>query len=535
MMYINHNSFNLNDLLVQGAAASSTIYNPAQLLQPPGTATGTTAHLTSSPASYQQQLQSYNQQLHQHNKALYTYPAQVNPYDPNRTVQTNGAQSVAQQNRNGRSTSASSLSSVSSTSSTSSIYSNATQVSSDQQQQQHQAQTLLTNSSQQQPSQTQYNPKLGTNNLYNPYNFAYYNPYTTQQTSAGSSTNTISTPTVTSAVGVSMPKLQTSLPNQGSTTASQTKQETSNVLTTVDPNYQLNVLPTVASKTNNTGTLTNPMHFSTSPTSAADTSSLLLYTNSNKNLQAPSSASIYNTSTHYHKPTTQATSQLTFLPTGHTGDLFTSNTGLHSTHLAGLHSPAYAAQPLQLHSFASSKTQFSIGVKRKRRFKKPPELRNVLPKNSLMLLHEYRPNVEYRFVCQSGPIHRPMFTMCVDINEHKFEGTGKTKKDARMQAAEKALEFLIQHPEYIQKAVPADKSANTNSTASEECKKSPENEEEEEQGDETNAVLNEEEEVAEEAEEPSGKRLKKEESNEDSNVESHSNTASPDVKEENVD
>jgi len=39
-----------------------------------------------------------------------------------------------------------------------------------------------------------------------------------------------------------------------------------------------------------------------------------------------------------------------------------------------------------------------------------------------MLLHEYRPNVEYRFVCQSGPIHRPMFTMCVDINEHKFEG-----------------------------------------------------------------------------------------------------------------
>ena len=49
--------------------------------------------------------------------------------------------------------------------------------------------------------------------------------------------------------------------------------------------------------------------------------------------------------------------------------------------------------------------------------------------------------------------------MCVDINEHKFEGTGKTKKDARMMAAEKAIEFLIQHPEYIQKAAPA--AANT--------------------------------------------------------------------------
>ena len=61
------------------------------------------------------------------------------------------------------------------------------------------------------------------------------------------------------------------------------------------------------------------------------------------------------------------------------------------------------AKPMHMHSF-STKTQFSIGVnmnvKRKRRFKKPPELRNVLPKNSLMLLHEYRPNVEYRFVCQ---------------------------------------------------------------------------------------------------------------------------------------
>ncbi|CAF0984317.1 unnamed protein product [Brachionus calyciflorus] len=87
----------------------------------------------------------------------------------------------------------------------------------------------------------------------------------------------------------------------------------------------------------------------------------------------------------------------------------------------------------------------------KKKFKKPPELRRVLPKNSLMLLHELRQNVEYRFVSQSGPIHRPIFTMCVDINEHKFEGSGKTKKIARMQAAEKAVEFLMSHPEYIQR------------------------------------------------------------------------------------
>ncbi|RNA31431.1 double-stranded RNA-specific editase 1 [Brachionus plicatilis] len=89
--------------------------------------------------------------------------------------------------------------------------------------------------------------------------------------------------------------------------------------------------------------------------------------------------------------------------------------------------------------------------KNRKKFKKPPELRRVLPKNSLMLLHELRQNVEYRFVSQSGPIHRPIFTMCVDIDEHKFEGSGKTKKLARMQAAEKAVQFLMSHPELIQK------------------------------------------------------------------------------------
>ena len=93
-----------------------------------------------------------------------------------------------------------------------------------------------------------------------------------------------------------------------------------------------------------------------------------------------------------------------------------------------------------------------IGIKkRKKRIKKPIELRKVLPKNSLMLLHELMPNVEYRFVKQSGPIHKPIFTMSVDISQHNFEGTGKTKKEARMMAADHALKFLMEFPEYIQK------------------------------------------------------------------------------------
>jgi hypothetical protein len=42
--------------------------------------------------------------------------------------------------------------------------------------------------------------------------------------------------------------------------------------------------------------------------------------------------------------------------------------------------------------------------------------------------------------------------MCVDINEHKFEGCGKTKKEARMAAADKAFQFLLLHPEFVQKS-----------------------------------------------------------------------------------
>lgn len=110
-------------------------------------------------------------------------------------------------------------------------------------------------------------------------------------------------------------------------------------------------------------------------------------------------------------------------------------------------------KPITSYPITTFGGELNKGLKRpKKRYKKPLEFRKVLPKNSLMLLHELRPNVEYRFVSQSGPIHRPMFTMCVDINEHKFEGIGKTKKLARMEAAQKAVEFLLKNPEYIQKS-----------------------------------------------------------------------------------
>ncbi|CAF0884404.1 unnamed protein product [Adineta ricciae] len=63
-------------------------------------------------------------------------------------------------------------------------------------------------------------------------------------------------------------------------------------------------------------------------------------------------------------------------------------------------------------------------------------------KTSLMLLHELKPSIEYKLVAQTGPSHRPIFTMAVEINGQLFEGTAQTKKEAKQAAAEKALRSL---------------------------------------------------------------------------------------------
>jgi dsRNA-specific ribonuclease len=52
-------------------------------------------------------------------------------------------------------------------------------------------------------------------------------------------------------------------------------------------------------------------------------------------------------------------------------------------------------------------------------------------KNALMLLHELKPSVEYKLVAQTGPSHRPIFTMAVEVNGHVFEGMAQTKKEAK--------------------------------------------------------------------------------------------------------
>ncbi|XP_030064603.1 double-stranded RNA-specific editase 1 isoform X2 [Microcaecilia unicolor] len=70
----------------------------------------------------------------------------------------------------------------------------------------------------------------------------------------------------------------------------------------------------------------------------------------------------------------------------------------------------------------------------------------VLPKNALMQLNEIKPGLQYKLMSQTGPVHAPVFVMIVEVNGQAFEGSGPTKKKAKLHAAEKALRSFVQFP-----------------------------------------------------------------------------------------
>ncbi|XP_054435125.1 double-stranded RNA-specific editase 1 isoform X4 [Pteronotus mesoamericanus] len=70
----------------------------------------------------------------------------------------------------------------------------------------------------------------------------------------------------------------------------------------------------------------------------------------------------------------------------------------------------------------------------------------ALPKNALMQLNEIKPGLQYTLLSQTGPVHAPLFVMSVEVNGQAFEGSGPTKKKAKLHAAEKALRSFVQFP-----------------------------------------------------------------------------------------
>uniref|UniRef100_A0A8C8I625 Double-stranded RNA-specific editase 1-like n=3 Tax=Oncorhynchus tshawytscha TaxID=74940 RepID=A0A8C8I625_ONCTS len=70
----------------------------------------------------------------------------------------------------------------------------------------------------------------------------------------------------------------------------------------------------------------------------------------------------------------------------------------------------------------------------------------ILPKNALMQLNEIKPGLQYKLLSQTGPVHAPVFVMTVEVNGQLFEGSGPTKKKAKLNSAEKALRSFVQFP-----------------------------------------------------------------------------------------
>ncbi|XP_015242354.1 PREDICTED: double-stranded RNA-specific editase B2-like [Cyprinodon variegatus] len=70
----------------------------------------------------------------------------------------------------------------------------------------------------------------------------------------------------------------------------------------------------------------------------------------------------------------------------------------------------------------------------------------VSPKNAMEQLNELHPGLQYDILSKSGPLHAPVFSVGVKVNGFEFEGQGSTKKQAKIKAAELALQSLVQFP-----------------------------------------------------------------------------------------
>ncbi|XP_062260715.1 double-stranded RNA-specific editase B2-like [Platichthys flesus] len=70
----------------------------------------------------------------------------------------------------------------------------------------------------------------------------------------------------------------------------------------------------------------------------------------------------------------------------------------------------------------------------------------VTQKNALVQLNELRPGLLYEVASETGPLHAPVFSVGVEVNDLRFEGRGPTKKQAKMRAAELALRSFVQFP-----------------------------------------------------------------------------------------
>jgi len=85
------------------------------------------------------------------------------------------------------------------------------------------------------------------------------------------------------------------------------------------------------------------------------------------------------------------------------------------------------------------------GMSAKRR-KRAAQLGLVPPpnKNAVVALNELRPGLEYVVAEEKGPIHQPTFVIRITVNGQVFVGEGRSKKQAKHECAQKALDSFVQ-------------------------------------------------------------------------------------------
>ena len=63
-------------------------------------------------------------------------------------------------------------------------------------------------------------------------------------------------------------------------------------------------------------------------------------------------------------------------------------------------------------------------------------------KNPVSILNELYPGIQYQLISTSGPSHAPQFIVRASLNDMSFDGTGKSKKDAKLNASKALLVHL---------------------------------------------------------------------------------------------
>lgn len=84
-----------------------------------------------------------------------------------------------------------------------------------------------------------------------------------------------------------------------------------------------------------------------------------------------------------------------------------------------------------------------ISKKSKNVAKKKKPTNSTISKNALCRLNEMFKGLVFQTISQEGPVHAPLFTVSVKINDKEFEGRGRSKKIAKHDAAEAALRCAI--------------------------------------------------------------------------------------------